>query len=127
MNRYWDSVGKNVVIIGGTIEGCGLAGFLVERCRNVTLVDRVRCWVGEPLMRFPLMRKVTVKPNVQYREITDKGLSITTREGKQEILDADTIITALSPKLNTELYSAIKGKSLKPTSSVWMPKSQALS
>ena len=39
MSRYWESVGKNVAIIGGGIEGSGLAEFLVERGRNVTLVD----------------------------------------------------------------------------------------
>jgi NADPH-dependent 2,4-dienoyl-CoA reductase/sulfur reductase-like enzyme len=52
MNRYWDSVGQNVVIIGGTIEGCGLAGFLAERCRNATLVDTDEILGGEPLMHI---------------------------------------------------------------------------
>lgn len=110
MTKYWDFIGENVVIIGGTLEGCGLAGFLAERCRNVTLVDKNEILGGEPLMRFPFMRKVTMMPNVRYGEITDKGLSVTTQEGKQQTIIADTVITALSPGLDTKLYHDIKGK-----------------
>ena len=110
MSRYWESIGKSVVIIGGTIEGCGLAEFLVERCRNVTLVDEGTIWGDEPLMRSPSMEKVTRMPEVQYEEITDKGLIVTTREGKRQTIEADTIVTATSPRLNTELLKAIEGK-----------------
>jgi len=39
MGRYWESIGKNVVIIGGTVAGSGLSEYLVEKCRNVTIVD----------------------------------------------------------------------------------------
>jgi 2-enoate reductase len=109
MNRYWDFVGKNVVIIGGAIEGCGLAGFLAERCRNVTLVDRDELLGGEPLMRFPSMRKVTIMPKVRYEEITGKALIVITREGKRQVIEADTIIAAASPRPNTELLKAIEG------------------
>jgi 2,4-dienoyl-CoA reductase (NADPH2) len=110
MNRYWDCVGKNVVVIGGAIEGCGLAGFLAERCRRVTLVDTDEILGGEPLMRFPSMRNVTTIPRVHYEEITDKGLIVTTGEGKKQLVEADTIITAASPRPNMELLKAIEGE-----------------
>jgi 2,4-dienoyl-CoA reductase (NADPH2) len=110
MARYWESIGKNVVIIGGTIEGSALAEFLVERCRNVTLVDRGAIWGDEPLVRSPSMEKVTRMPEVQYKEMTDKGLSVNTSEGKRQILEADTFVTASSPRLNTELLKAIEEK-----------------
>jgi hypothetical protein len=48
-------------------------------------------------------------PNVQYEEITDKGLIVITREGKRQTIEADTIITAASPRPNTELFKAIEG------------------
>jgi 2,4-dienoyl-CoA reductase (NADPH2) len=107
--RYWESVGKNVVIIGGTIEGSGLAEFLVERCRNVTLVDENTIW-GDGLMASYSMRRVRRLPGVKYEEITDRGLTITTSEGKIQTIEADTIITAMSPGLNTELLKAVEGK-----------------
>jgi len=109
MSRYWEPVGKNVVIIGGTIEGCGLAGFLAERCRNVTLVDEGKILGGEPLMRFPSMQKVKTIPEVKCEEITNEGLKVN-QEGKSRTIEADTIITATSPRLNTELLKAIEGK-----------------
>lgn len=110
MSPYWESVGKRVVIIGGTIEGVGLAEFLVERCRKVTLVDENAIWGDIPLLRSPSLEKVTRMAEVRYEQITDKGLIVITREGKREIIEADTIITALSPGLNTELLKAVEGK-----------------
>jgi len=110
MNKYWESVGKRVVIIGGTIEGSGLAEFLVERCRDVTLVDENAIWGDTPLLRSPSMEKVTRMPEVRYEKITDKGLIVTTKDGKAETIEADTIITASSPKLDTQLLKAVEGK-----------------
>jgi 2,4-dienoyl-CoA reductase (NADPH2) len=110
MSRYWEFIGKNIVIIGGTIEGSGLAEFLVERCKYVTLVDEGAIWGDEPLLRSPSMRKVTTMPGIKYEEITNKGLIITTREGKRQTIEADTIVTATSPRPNTELLKAVEGR-----------------
>jgi 2,4-dienoyl-CoA reductase (NADPH2) len=110
MSRYWEFIGKNVVIIGGTIEGSRLAEFLVERCRNVTLVDEDVIWGDEPLVRSPSMEKVKRMPGIQYDEITNEGLSIITGDGERYTIEADTIITASRPRLNTELFDAIESK-----------------
>jgi 2,4-dienoyl-CoA reductase (NADPH2) len=110
MNKYWESVGARVAIIGGTIEGVGLAEFLVERCRKVTLVDENAIWGDTLLLRSPSMEKVTRIPEVRYEQITDTGLVVITKEGKKEVIEADTIITASSPRLNTQLLKAVEGK-----------------
>jgi 2,4-dienoyl-CoA reductase (NADPH2) len=110
MAKYWESIGKSVLIIGGTIEGSGLAEFLVERCRNVTIVDKGMIWGDEPLMRSPSMEKVTRVPDVEYEEITDTGLIVTTKEGERQIIEADTIVAATSPRLNIELLRAVEGE-----------------
>jgi 2,4-dienoyl-CoA reductase (NADPH2) len=110
MSGYWEFIGKNIVIIGGTIEGSGLAEFLVERCKYVTLADEGAIWGDEPLLRSPSMRKVRTMPGIKYEEITDKGLIITTKEGKRQTLEADTIITATSPKPDTGLLKAFEGR-----------------
>lgn len=110
MERYWDSIGKRVVIIGGTIEGSGLAEFLVERCRIVTLVDEDLIWGDDPLVRSPSMEKVIRMPTIKCEEITDKGVIVTTGDGKKQTIEADTIITAASPSLNVDLFKAIEGK-----------------
>lgn len=110
MSKYWDCVGKNVVIVGGGIEGSTLAEFLVERCRNVTLVDEGSIWGDEPLVRSSSMEKVIRMPGVRYEEITDKGLIVRSAEGERLTLEADTIITASSPRRNTELYQAVRDR-----------------
>ncbi len=110
MARYWDFIGKRVVIIGGTIEGSGLAEFLVERCRDVTLVDEDLIWGNDPLVRSPSMEKVIRMPGTRCEEITDYGVVVTTGDSGKQIIEADTIITAANPNLNTDLFDSIKGK-----------------
>ncbi len=109
MSSYWEFMGKKVVIMGGTIEGSGLAEFLVERCKDVTLVDEDIIY-GDGFFASPSMRKVTRLPEIKYEEITNRGLVVTTKEGKKQTVEADTIVTATSPGLNIELLKAVKGK-----------------
>jgi 2,4-dienoyl-CoA reductase (NADPH2) len=110
MSGYWDFIGKNIVIIGGTIEGSGLAEFLVEQCKGVTLVDEGTIWGDEPLLRSPSMRKVKTMPGIRYEKITGKGLIIITREGRRQDIKADTIVAATSPRPDTGLLKAFEGR-----------------
>jgi 2,4-dienoyl-CoA reductase (NADPH2) len=48
-------------------------------------------------------------PGVKYEEITDKGLTITTKEGKKQTIEADTIVTALPLLPNTKLLKELDG------------------
>jgi 2,4-dienoyl-CoA reductase (NADPH2) len=109
---YWRSIGKRVAIVdGGSIEGLSLAEYLSERCRAVTLVDTGPITLNEPPMdRRRSMQNVTAMPEAKYEEIGDKGLTITTKEGKRLTVAADTIIAATSPRANTGLWEALKGK-----------------
>jgi len=50
---------------------------------------------------------VTMMAKVKYDKITDKGLTIT-QKGKKQTIDADTIVTALPLKPNTELLKSLK-------------------
>ena len=46
--------------------------------------------------------------DVKYEEITDQGLIIRTKEGGKQILEADTVITALPLSPNTEFIKAME-------------------
>ena len=46
---------------------------------------------------------------VKYEEITDKGLTITTKGGKKQTIEADTIVTAMPLLPNTELLKSLDG------------------
>jgi thioredoxin reductase len=52
---------------------------------------------------------VVMLPGVKYEEITDKGLTVTTQEGKKQTIEADTIVTALPLLPNTKLLKALDG------------------
>jgi 2,4-dienoyl-CoA reductase (NADPH2) len=102
LTKLWMPVGKRVVVIGGGIEGCQLAEFLVKRGRKVTIVDTAPA-LGKGLLSDDpdrlfkwFNRKGTVMmPGVHYEEITDQGLLVTTKDGEKRRLRADSIITAL--------------------------------
>ena len=47
---------------------------------------------------------------VKYEEITDKGLTIITKEGKRQTIEADTIVPAMPLTPNTELLKTLEGK-----------------
>ena len=117
LTKAWMPLGKRVVIIGGDLQGCQTAEFLVRRGRKVTIVDTAE-EIGEGLLEVYLKphlldwldgKGVTMLPGVRYEEITDRGLTITTKEGKKQTLDADTIVTALPLLPNTGLYESLEG------------------
>ena len=117
LTKVWMPVGKRVVIIGGGIQGCELAEFLVKRDRKVTIVDTEKTLGNDlvELRKFHLFRWFTKKgvvmmPEVKYEEITDRGLEITDKEGKKQTLEADTIIPVLPMAPNQKLLKDLEGK-----------------
>jgi 2,4-dienoyl-CoA reductase (NADPH2) len=117
LTKVWMPIGKRVVILGGNIQGCQTAEFLVRRGRKVTIVDTAE-EIGEGLLEVYIKphlldwlegKGVAMLPGVQVEEITDKSLTITTKEGKKQTLEADTIVTALPLLPNTELSKSLEG------------------
>ncbi len=117
LTMFWLPIGKRVIVIGGAIQGCELAEFLVKRTRQVTIVETGEVLGEGMIMHFrqQLMmwfekKGVKMMTGVKYVEITDKGLSLITREGEQQTIVADNIITALPLVPNTTLLENLKGK-----------------
>jgi 2,4-dienoyl-CoA reductase (NADPH2) len=115
LTKVWMPVGKSVVIMGGSIQGCQTAEFLVKRGRKVTIVDTAD-EIGEGLLEIYIKphlldwldgKGVAMLPGVKYEEITDTGLTITTKDGKTETIEADTIVTALPLLPNTKLFDEL--------------------
>jgi 2,4-dienoyl-CoA reductase (NADPH2) len=117
LTKFWMPVGKNVVIIGGGLQGCELAEFLVKHGRKVTIVEAAET-IGEgvperkkhPLFRWLKKKGVVMMAGIIYNEITEKGLTITTKEGEKRTIEADTITPAVPLTPNTRLLEAFKGK-----------------
>ncbi|PYI37768.1 oxidoreductase [Arthrobacter psychrolactophilus] len=77
--KYWLPMGKNVVVIGGSLVGLELAEFLAERGRNVTLLHEKQ-QLGLPLamprrwtaVKDSLDHGVKIHRNVKINRITAK-------------------------------------------------------
>lgn len=118
--NIWTPFGKNVVVIGKGLHGLEIADFLARRGKRVTVVDtREKVPLNEPPM--PLFRryleerlreqKVSMLIAARYEEITDRGLIIANRDGKRQLIEANSIILASGHKPNTALAHALAGLS----------------
>ena len=58
ISKTWLPVGKRVVIVGGGIQGCETAEFLVKRGRKVTIVEATDR-VG---MEIPMLQRILLLP-----------------------------------------------------------------
>jgi 2,4-dienoyl-CoA reductase (NADPH2) len=119
ITKFWIPVGRTVVIIGGGIQGCELAEFLVKRGRRVTIThtgtadelgDEIAPEKRIRLLDWFSVKGVTIMNGVKYEEITDKGLTVTTNEGKRQTIAADTIVVALPLSPDTRLLQILEGE-----------------
>jgi pyruvate/2-oxoglutarate dehydrogenase complex dihydrolipoamide dehydrogenase (E3) component len=114
--RFWMPIGKRVVIMGGAIQGCELAEFLVKRRRRVTIVDTNEV-LGEGmtednrrrLFRWLDEKGVSMFTRVKYEEINGKGLVITDKGGKKTTLESDTVMLIEPLQPNTGLIKSLEG------------------
>lgn len=109
-------VGKNVVILGGQIEGLQGAVFLRKRGRNVTVLEEGDSLGGRMPPRYfkrtmPWLAKegVQVLTGVHYDEVTKDGLLATLSDGRQQLFAADTVLALLPPNPNERLKNSISG------------------
>ncbi|MDB9822536.1 NAD(P)/FAD-dependent oxidoreductase [Deltaproteobacteria bacterium] len=119
LTKFYMPIGKKVVVIGARMHGCQTAEFLTKRGRKVTIVDTgsdeiLGEGVVQPLLRPALInwldeKGVTFITGVNYEEITDKGLTITTADGEKQTIEADSIATALPLKPDTSLVKSFEG------------------
>jgi 2,4-dienoyl-CoA reductase (NADPH2) len=117
LTGFWMPLGKRVIIIGGAIQGCELAEFLTKRGRKVTILDESKelgdglaAYRKTRLLEWMAKKGVNMMTEVKYHEVTDRGLTILTKEGKRHSIEADTIVPAMSLTPNTELVKNLEGK-----------------
>jgi len=113
-------VKKNVVIMGGRLHGCQTAEYLVHLGRHVTIVDEgtekdignglIEIFLKPQLMYWLKDHGVKFVTGVKYKKITNKGLVVMTSDGREQVIEADTVMTALPLRRNDELVNSLAGK-----------------
>ena len=117
LSRFYLPIGKRVIIIGGSIQGCETAEFLVKLGRRVTVLEASdELGAGIPSFYRPRLlwwlakKGVFLLSGVTVAEITDGGIEIITKEGERRELTADTIMAVIPPNPNKALFEALRGK-----------------
>ena len=114
LTKWYMPVGKRVIVVGGGVQGCQLAEFLVKRGRSVTIVETSEV-LGEGLPYLTPVRLLNwfeekggvALAGVTYQKITNEGLVITTAEGELKTLRADSIILALPLEPGTDAIRSL--------------------
>lgn len=109
-----DSLGENIVILGGGLVGCETAAHLARKGKKVTLVE-MRSDIAldadrfyQAAVRFELRdRGVKLVLNASGQEITDEGLVIMQSDQKTELLKADNVLYAVGYKSDHSLYKEL--------------------
>ena len=115
LSRLWMPLGKRVAIVGGGLVGLELAEFLVDRGRQVTVLEEgpslgrelsiVRRWrVLDSLRQHgaELLTRVTVS------EIERKALSYTPHEGEAQSLAVDSVVLAIGARPDDRLAKELE-------------------
>ncbi|AQZ96482.1 FAD-dependent oxidoreductase [Halopseudomonas phragmitis] len=124
LSKLWMPLGKQVVIIGGGLVGLELAEFLVERGRQVTILEP-----SESLGReLSIVRRWRVLDNLHQHKVSmltqTKVISIDQAQvhylddkGNQQQLAMDSVVLALGAGPDESLSIAL-GKTGKPVQSI---------
>jgi len=110
------SVGERVVVIGGGMVGAETAEFLAERGKKVTILE-ILGRIGVDMVPMVIMllyrrlkeRGVVMLTNAKVREITELGVGYE-KDGKKQIVEADSVVLATGSKLNIGLMKALEGR-----------------
>jgi NADPH-dependent 2,4-dienoyl-CoA reductase/sulfur reductase-like enzyme len=118
------SVGRNVVVIGGSRAGVDTAYTIAARglAEQVTIVEpfpvpalaydmSILC---RTYMLFVLLPKYGVQglTGLRIEEITDKEVVGVDRDGKRQKIRGDTVVIALGYRPNTDLYEALRAENM---------------
>lgn len=118
LTQFYLPIGKKVIVIGGALQGGEVTEFLVKRGRQVTWLDSANTLKDNRLPNARTLRLfrwldkkgVAMMSEVKYEEITEEGLTITTKDGKRLTLKADSIIPVTPSAPNLERAKSLKGK-----------------
>jgi len=114
LTRRWMPLGKRVAVVGGGLVGVELAEFLVERGREVAVLEESKSFAAEmaPPRRWRVLHDlreqgVRLLAGVRVEAIEDRGVVFAGGDGESRVLETDSVILATGVRENTELVEAI--------------------
>ena len=108
--------GQRVIVIGGGLVGCETGEFLVKQGKAITIVEMLNdIAVGVNIsFKIGLINRltdsgVTMLTGAKCQEINEKFVVITTKEGKEQNIAADSVVLAVGAKADVKLLKSLKG------------------
>jgi NADPH-dependent 2,4-dienoyl-CoA reductase/sulfur reductase-like enzyme len=115
LSRHWMPLGKRVAVIGGGLVGLELAEFLVERDREVGVIEEdptpgAEMGIPRRWRVLHILREhgVNLLTEARVEAITDAGV-VYVKDGKQQTVAADSVILASGVQENRGLAEALAG------------------
>ena len=109
--------GEKVVICGGGLSGCDTALELAMQGKKVTIVEmRDACAADVMLInkisldRMLAQYQVEILTSTKVCGISDAGVKVQDKDGKESVLEADNIITAFGQRPNSQIAEEIGDK-----------------
>lgn len=112
-----DEVKDRVAIIGAGLVGAELGLWFAQKGKKVTIVEMTNTvFGGEDAMAFPnrdMLKDMLNFHNVQILKetkadhIDEKGLYVVEKDGKEKLIEADTIVTAIGYRSNKALEDTV--------------------
>ncbi len=94
-------IGQRVVILGGGLVGCEVGVYLHMKGKDVTIVEMRDDWAADAywmhkhaLHMYYRDSDVNILCSTRAKEITDKGLLCTDKDGNDILIEADTVLMA---------------------------------
>jgi 2,4-dienoyl-CoA reductase-like NADH-dependent reductase (Old Yellow Enzyme family)/thioredoxin reductase len=113
-----NNIGKRVVMVGGGLEGCETGLHLAKTGHAVTVIEMLKRLANDSfgMYREALILemdkyKITGRVKTRCLKITPRGVMVENEDGKEEFIEADTVVYALGMKANStaELRGAAGG------------------
>ena len=109
-------VGQRVVIVGGELVGCEIAEMLANAGKQVTVTTLedgliafgVHPQRGALVYSLCNQHKVPVLTVAEYRKITSDSVVLVDKEGKEQALEADSVVIAAGTRSNNGLVDELK-------------------
>ncbi|MGI5902474.1 MAG: FAD-dependent oxidoreductase [Desulfitobacteriia bacterium] len=110
-----DKVGEKVVVVGGGLVGCEVAIFMSTTLgKKVTLIEMLDQLAPDANIIHRDSMMEIFEPNVPYRlstkciGITEKGVKVVDKEGKEDLIEADTVVYAVGMEPYDDLAWSFK-------------------
>lgn len=101
---YGKEVGKRVIIIGGGLSGCEIAYDLFRKGHTPVIVEMKNDLIAVPgvclanssyLRDFFALNQLEIHLETSLKEVTDKGVLVTDKDGKTFEIEGDTVISSM--------------------------------